>query len=227
MIFEVSETWQAAFPHARVGVLVMCDVVNPAQHADLDREKESLEQQVRSRFAGQSRGDLDQLPVLQAYAAYYRRFKKTYHVQLQLESIVFKGKAIPSVAALVEAMFMAEVKNLLLTAGHDLDALQLPVRLDVSQGDEVYTVMRGQSQQLKPGDMLIADRMGIIISSILYGPDQRTQIQAGTRNVMFTVYAPDGIREQAVLEHLHDIEQYVCVVAPDSRVELLQVFGVN
>ena len=65
-------------------------------------------------------------PVLQAYDAYYRQFKKTYHVQLQLESILFKGKSIPSVAALVEAMFMAEMNDLLLTAGHDLDALHLP-----------------------------------------------------------------------------------------------------
>ena len=224
MIFEVSETWQAAFPQAHVGVLVMRDVVNPARHAALDREKEALENELRSRFAGQTRGDLDQVPVLQAYAAYYKRFKKTYHVQLQLESIVFKGKSIPSVAALVEAMFMAEVKNMLLTAGHDLDALQLPVRLDVSRGDEIYTVMRGKPQLLKPGDMLIADRAGII-SSILYGPDQRTQIQPATHNVMFTVYAPDGISEQAVLEHLHDIERYVQMVAPESSVEMLQVFG--
>jgi DNA/RNA-binding domain of Phe-tRNA-synthetase-like protein len=202
----------------------MRDVVNPAHHTDLEREKEALEIQLRSRFAGQTRSDLDRLPVLQAYTAYYKRFKKTYHVQLQLESIVFKGKSIPRVAALVEAMFMAEVKNMLLTAGHDLDALQLPARVDVSQGGEIYTVLRGQPQQLKPGDMLIADQTGII-SNILYGPDQRTQIQSSTRNVMFTVYAPDGISEQAVLEQLHDIEQYVHVVAPESRVELLQVFG--
>ena len=99
MIFEVTDAWQAAFPHAHVGVLVMRDVVNPARHAALDREKEALESQLRERFAGQTRGDLDQVPVLQAYAAYYKRFKKTYHVQLQLESIVFKGKSIPSVAA--------------------------------------------------------------------------------------------------------------------------------
>ena len=226
MNFEVSEAWKSAFPQAHVGVLVMRDVVNPVQHPDLDREKASLENQLRSRFAGQTRGDLDQLPVLQAYAAYYKRFKKTYHVQLQLESIAFKGKSIPSVTALVEAMFMAEVKNLLLTAGHDLDTLQLPARLDVSQGDETYTVLRGQSQQLKPGDMLIADRVGII-SSVLYGPDQRTQIQAATRNVMFTVYAPVGIGVATVLDHMHDIELYVRVVAPDSRVELRQMFGVD
>ena len=84
---------------------------------------------------------MEAIPSLQVYDAYYKRFKKTYHVQLQLESIAFKGKSIPSVAALVEAMFMAEVKNMLLTAGHDLDTLQLPARLDVTKGDEVYTLM--------------------------------------------------------------------------------------
>jgi DNA/RNA-binding domain of Phe-tRNA-synthetase-like protein len=95
-------------------------------------------------------------------------------------------------------MFMAEVQNMLLTAGHDFESLELPITLDVSRGDERYTLLRGQEQILKPGDMLMADRAGII-SSILYGPDQRTQIKSSTRNVMFAVYAPQGIDEQAVL----------------------------
>ncbi len=94
-------------------------------------------------------------PILQAYDAYYRQFKKTYHVQLQLESILFKGKSIPSVAALVEAMFMAEVDSLLLTAGHDLDTLHLPLTLDAAQGAETYTLFRGEPQTPKAGDMMI------------------------------------------------------------------------
>ena len=132
-------------------------------------------------------------PVLQAYNNYYRQFKKSYHVQLQLESIVWKGKSIPSVSALVEAMFMAEMKNMLLTAGHDLDIVQLPLTLDVSMGTESYTLMRGEEQVLKPGDMMISDQVGII-SDVIYGPDRRTQITADTRNVVFTVYAPAGHR---------------------------------
>ena len=223
-MFEVSETWKSVFDGAHAGVLVMHNVANPAHHADLERQREALEGQLRSRFAGQARSDLETLPRLQAYGAYYKRFKKTYHVQLQLESIVFKGKSIPSVAALVEAMFMAEIKNMLLTAGHDLDVLQLPVILDVSQGDESYTLLRGQSQLLKAGDMMMMDGGGII-SSIVYGPDQRTQIQASTQNVMFTVYAPHGITEQAVIDHLQDLEQYVRLITPDARVEMLKVFG--
>jgi DNA/RNA-binding domain of Phe-tRNA-synthetase-like protein len=222
-MFQVSEAWKAAFPEAHAGVLVMHAVENPPQHAALDEHKLRLEKQLRERFAGQDRAAIRGLPVLQAYEAYYRRFNKTYHVQLQLESIIFKAKSIPSVAALVEAMFMAEVNHLLLTAGHDLDTLQLPVTLEVSTGGERYTLLRGQEQELKPGDMYMADRAGII-SSILYGPDQRTQIQAHTRNVMFTVYAPVGIQDEEIIQHLQEIQHNVQLAAPQAQVGMLKVF---
>jgi DNA/RNA-binding domain of Phe-tRNA-synthetase-like protein len=161
---------------------------------------------------------------LQVYGEYYKRFKKTYHVQLQLESIVLKGKSIPTVASLVECMFMAEMKNMLLTAGHDLDKLQLPLTLDVTQGTESYTVMRGENQVVKAGDMMISDGLGII-SNIIYGPDGRTQITESTRNVVFTVYVPAGIDEQTIMRHLQDMRDYVMVIAPDAQVELLHVYG--
>ena len=224
MIFEVTEAWKSAFPEAHAGVLIMQAVHNPASHAKLECCKEALMGELRARYGGLDRSQLQALPGLQVYDAYYKRFKKTYHVQLQLESIVFKGKSIPSVAALVEAMFMAEIKNMLLTAGHDLDTLQLPIRLDVTRGDEVYTLMRGQPQQVKPGDMIISDGQGIM-SNIVYGPDQRTQIQPGTHNVIYTTYAPAGIGEQLITEHLLDIERYIRLFSPDARTAMLQIFG--
>ena len=201
----------------------MRNVSNPAHHAELEKLKTELEEQLRSQFAGQDRAAIASHPVLKVYGEYYKRFKKTYHVQLQLESIVLKGKSIPSVASLVECMFMAEVKNMLLTAGHDLDKLGLPLTLDVTQGTESYTLMRGTEQTVKAGDMTISDQAGII-SNIIYGPDQRTQISESTRNVVFTVYAPAGIDEQLIRQHLEDMRDYVLVIAPDAEVELLEVY---
>jgi len=163
-MFQVSGNWKAAYPGAHAGVLVMREVINPPRHAGLDEQKAALEAQLRVRFAGLDRAGIGQQPILQAYEAYYRGFKKTYHVQLQLESILFRRKTIPGVAALVEAMFMAEMDNLLLTAGHDLDVLQLPVTLDVTQGGEMYTLLRDQEQEAKCGDMLMRDGAGIISS---------------------------------------------------------------
>ncbi len=224
MMFEITEGWKSTFPEAHAGVLVMRAVHNPASHPELEHCKEDLLRELHSRFGNLDRSQLQALPALRVYGAYYKRFNKTYHVHLQLESILFKGKSIPSGIALVEAMFMAEIKNMLLTAGHDLDTLQLPIRLDVTRGDEVYTLMRGQPQQVKPGDMSISDGLGII-SNIIYGPDQRTQIQPVTRNVIYTTYAPAGIPQASITRHLQDIEGYVRTFSPVAKTELLQVFG--
>jgi DNA/RNA-binding domain of Phe-tRNA-synthetase-like protein len=221
-MFIVSESWKETYPGAAVGILAMGHVANPKHHPKLDREKEQLENELRSRFGSLDRAALKALPVIQAYNSYYKRFKKTYHVLLQLESVVLKGKTIPRVAALVEAMFMAELKNQLLTAGHDLEVLKPPLRIDVADGSETYIRLNGQDQTPQPKDMFIADTQGII-STVVYGPDGRTQITSKTERVLFTVYAPPGIGEQTVHEHLQDIQANVLLFAPDAVIDLLQV----
>jgi DNA/RNA-binding domain of Phe-tRNA-synthetase-like protein len=222
-MFQVTSAWKSTYPEAHAGVLVMRSVSNPASDSALESRKTALEEQLRARFSGQDRATIASHPVLQAYAEYYRRFKKTYHIQLQLESIVLKGKSIPSVAALVESMFMAEMQDFLLTAGHDLDVVQLPLTLDVATGTEQYTLLRGGDQILKADDMMISDQRGVI-SSIIYGPDQRTQITPNTQNVVFTAYAPPGIDEQTIVEHLEHIRDNVLIFAPQAEVALLEVY---
>jgi DNA/RNA-binding domain of Phe-tRNA-synthetase-like protein len=225
-IFQVSEKWKSIFPDAHAGVLIMHGVINPARHAGLEERKKGLEDALRARFSGQDRSALAKHPVLQAYSNYYHRFKKTYHVQLQLESLLFKGKSIPNVAALVEAMFMAEMNTMLLTAGHDLDAVRPPVTLDVANGTESYLLLRGDPQTPKEGDMMIVDSEGII-SNIIYGPDQRTQINPQTVNVLFTVYAPAGIPVSDINNHLLEIQGNVLLFAPEAQIEMLTVFDAS
>ena len=225
-IFQVSDKWKSIFPDAHAGVLILRGVINPARHEELEHRKKTLEEALRARYSGQDRSDLAIHPILQAYSTYYHRFKKTYHIQLQLESLLFKEKSIPSVAALVEAMFMAEMNNMLLTAGHDLDKVHLPVILDVADGTESYVLLRGDPQTPKEGDMMIVDGEGII-SNIIYGPDQRTQINSQTSNVLFTVYAPAGIPITYINNHLLEIQDNVSLFAPEAQLEMLKVFDAS
>lgn len=206
-----------------MGILIMKNVCNVKKHKELDRCALELEDNLRKNFAGLNRVDLKNMEPLKTYNNYYKTFKKTYHVLLQLESIVFKNKSIPKVAPLVEVMFMAELKNLLLTAGHDLDALDLPIKLDVSRGGEKYIQLSGQEKELICNDMMVSDSKGII-SSIIFGPDQRTQIKPNTRNVLFVVYAPPGIEKSKVFQHLQDIKNYIHIITPQSEIECLKVY---
>ena len=217
-----STRWKAAWPGASIGVLVMSSVDNSRRSPELERRKELLEADLRSHFGSLSRTQLKSLPQLEPYTAYYKRFGKTYHVQHQLESVVFKGKSIPSVAPIVEAMFMAELKNLLLTAGHDRDSVRGGITVDAAAGTETFRTLTGEEKTLKQGDMFIRDDIGVL-SSIIYGPDNRTPITSSTKRVLFTVYAPAGVPAESLRTHLEDLERLVLAVSAAAIVDRTEV----
>jgi DNA/RNA-binding domain of Phe-tRNA-synthetase-like protein len=220
-MFVATEEWKSRYPGACVGVLAMTGTTNPDTHPELRRLKTELEDDLKALFSDKTA--LREQRQLTAYKQYYKQFKKSYHVLQQLESVIFKGKSIPNVAALVEAMFMAELRDMLLTAGHDLKACNLPLTLDISKGNESFVRMNGQEQVCKEGDMIISDQEAVI-SSIIYGPDQRTKIQQSTTDVIFTSYGPPGISEIEMMQHLQGIERNVKIFSPEARTDLIEVF---
>jgi DNA/RNA-binding domain of Phe-tRNA-synthetase-like protein len=221
-MISLSKRWQVEETGARVGLLCVKNTPNLKDHPALQSARIELEQDLRDRFGELDRGSLRELPVFSAYDAFYRRFRKTYHVQLQLESVVFKGRSISSPSALVCAMFMAELQTGLLTAAHDLETLALPLKADIAQGNETYQRLDGTQQVLKEGDLYIRDKQGVI-SSVIYGPDQRTQIQSTTNQVVYTTYAPSGISREQVMEELEILEGYLRLIAPQLIREELAV----
>jgi DNA/RNA-binding domain of Phe-tRNA-synthetase-like protein len=223
VFFQPGKTWSNTYPGASAGILVMRNVSNPRTHPGLEAQREAVETSLRARYGDLGRGALEAVPAMRAYTAYYRSFNKTYHVLLQLESVAIKQKPIPTISTLLTAMFSAELENMLLTAGHDLERVDLPVEISIATGSESYRTLSGKEQTLKQGDMFMADRQGVI-SSILYGPDQRTQIRPETREVLFAVYAPEGIAQDDVNKHLQRIEELVKVVSPMADTTLLQVY---
>ena len=119
-----------------------------------------------------------ELPVMAAYHRYYRKFGYTYHVLLQLESVVFKGKSLPNVSPLVDANFAAELETLILTAGHDVALLEAPVVIDVArEGDEIMQ-MSGAQKDVPVGDMLMRDAQGCC----LHDPARTGQSLANLEN---------------------------------------------
>jgi DNA/RNA-binding domain of Phe-tRNA-synthetase-like protein len=210
-----TDAWRSSFPGAVVGTLVMREVRNPEQSAALDSEKRRLEERLRTAAASAERGEPGDDPVPAAYRDYYRAHGKTYQVQAQWESVARKGKPIPSRAALVEAMFMAELESLVLTAGHDLDAVAPPVQVDVTAENDRYVLLNGTEAVLAGGDMMMRDGAGIV-ASVLRGPDLRTRITPETRNVLFVAYAPAGVGEDAVRRHLEHIRANVRLIAPEA-----------
>jgi len=221
-MIELSINWKEALPESGIGLLAVKNAPNQKDHPDLKSARKELENQLRSKYGSMDRKSLRETPVFAAYDAFYRPFKKSYHVQLQLESVVFKDKSIFSPSALVACMFMAELETGLLTAAHDLSVLELPLAADIAVGNETYQRLDGSQQTLKEGDMYIRDQEGIL-SSVIYGPDQRTQIHLGTDQAVFTTYGPTGISNIVIQEQLEILGSYIRIFSPAAERSLLVV----
>ena len=217
-MLSTGPSWRAACPGASVGLLALRGVRNPAADPAMAAEADRLERELRERFGGLDQAALRAVPPLPAYAAWYKRFGQRYHVMMQLESVAQKGKAIPRVAALVEAMFVAELRTLVLTAGHDLHALVPPVGLGIGGdgGGERYATPGGKEAVVKPGDMVVRDGGGVL-SAVVTGPSDRARIAPTTTAVLFVAYAPPGVGAELVEAHLDEIERLVRLVAPGAE----------
>ncbi len=219
---QASQDWQRSFPGGQIGLLRVSGVNNSPRATALDEHKVELATRLRRQYGSLSRAELLELPVLQAYRAYYRAFNKTYHVQLQLESVVFKGKSLPQVSPLVDAVFAAELETRILTAGHDSTRLIQPVQIDVTREGETYTGLGGGLRRPKPGDMAMRDGQGLVCT-ILYGQDSRTPITERTHRALYVAYVPAGIETARVEQHLDRIEANLRLFAPHAEVEYREI----
>jgi len=218
VLISGTDEWKNAHSAAVIGLLEFSGVENGHGSLLLDNRKRKIEAELVERYREFSRQELMALPVMSAYKRYYKRFKKTYHVQLQVESIAQKGKKLPNVSPLVDANFMAEVETFVLTAGHDVIKLQGPIYIDVSREGDHITEMNGANKPIRVGDMVMRDADGVSCS-ILYGQDNRSQIVPETDQVLYVAYAPSGVFAGVVESQLQKIEENVRLFSPIAFVE--------
>src|SRR3989344_425216 len=124
--FTIDPSWVTTYPGAKAGILVIKNIDNTGDISKLNEYKADIEKNLKNDFKGFLREEINNIPVINIYNNYYKNFGKTYHVRSQVESVI-NGKSLSSGSLVLTAMFMAEVKNMLLTAGHDIVTLELPI----------------------------------------------------------------------------------------------------
>jgi DNA/RNA-binding domain of Phe-tRNA-synthetase-like protein len=211
-----SAEWRRAHPGAHIGLLEVAGVDNTLSPAVLDDHKRAVEERLRVHYSSFTRADFLALSVMAAYARYYRRFSKTFHILLQLESIVHKGKPLPDVSPLVDANFSAEVETHILTASHDAVCLREPVVMDIARADEQFCRPAGGLKDLLAGDMVMRDAGGVCCS-IIYGQDDHSLITTASTHALYVAYAPEGVPAERVMEHLEKIESTIRLFCPTAQ----------
>lgn len=218
LTISATDEWRTSHPGAVIGLLECSGIDNSFPSPELDQKKRGAEINLREKYMSFSRQDLLTLPEISVYDRYYKRFEKTYHVQLQVESIVLKGKDLPSVSPLVDSNFLAEVQTFILTASHDVSKLEGDIKINASNEHDVMTLMNGTEKKIRAGDMVMRDDAGICCS-IIYGQDNRSHVTAGTSHVLYVSYVPAGIASDIVMSHLQKILDNIRLVAPSTVIE--------
>jgi len=207
-MLSISQAAKEQFPDLKIGLLLISNIKNVYLNDKMAIAKDSLIEDLKHCYRALSRKDLIKTEVLQGYYSYYKNFTKTYHVLLQLASVVYKEKGIPLVSPVVQSMFMAELKNHFLTSVHDYSKIVKPIYLDCTLGGELFTLFNGEQKSLKKDDLYIRDTKDII-SNVLNGMDERTKVTSDTHTAMYNVYVPFSIDDQKILSHLDDMANYL------------------
>lgn len=129
--------------------------------------------------------------VMAAYVKYYKKFKKTYHVLLQTESIL-QGRELPDTLAPVQVMFLTELQTGMLLSVQDLKKTALPMTVFGAEGGESFLGAGGRDIVLKPRDISVKDEAGVVLS-IIYGQDERTRVREEAGDILYVINGVPGI----------------------------------
>jgi DNA/RNA-binding domain of Phe-tRNA-synthetase-like protein len=222
-MIKISEEVKQIYPDIKFGTMIAGNLGELIYKEAFSNLKKNEIVKMKELYADYERNKIINSNPMLHYRNYYKKFNKTYHILPQLESIILKGRDIPDVGVFVEAMFMAEVKDLLLTAGHDMDTITTPLTISIANGGESFHGISNSNQILVKDDLYLSDQTGIL-SSILNGPDYRTRINDHTKEVMYFVYGVPNVTEYQITQHLIQIQNYLMIYAPNVEFSDIQIW---
>lgn len=152
------------------------------------------------------------------YVRFFKKFKKTYPVLLQFESVMFKGQPFPADNPVTAVPFLLELTTLVLSGTHDVERLQGPVTLYPATEKEPFQGRGGRELHTYPGDFCARDEGGIIFSEIA-GTDGRTCAWPESRHVFYPVFGTPELPASVIEQAVEKLEGYVSVLAPQAAVE--------
>ncbi|EGO65510.1 B3/4 domain protein [Acetonema longum] len=221
-MFTISEAWGKTYPKAKVAVMVMSNIINPAHRPENDKTREDMQNLLRARFSRLFRSDLVKLGPVKAYDAYYKRFNRIYDLHYQLETVVYQERGKAKISPFTEVVFTNDVQNMLITYCHDADEITDPLVLDVAGEGVRYTMDNGKEFEIPKGDMIIRDVQGTI-SSLFGGAAFHTRVTSDTRRVMLVLYGPPGLSEPTMYHHLFDIHAGLRRYSPAAEINYFRI----
>ena len=152
------------------------------------------------------------------YYRYFKKYKKSYPVAMQLESLLLKGRPFPDGQPVNEIAFLAELRTLTLLGTHDVAKMKGDVTLFRGTEKTDFIGMGERTVHIYPGDISGKDDAGIIFSMIA-GADNRTCLTDESSHIVYLIFGTDGAPRERIEQVQNLLESYVHTLSPDAAME--------
>ena len=151
------------------------------------------------------------------YVRFFKKFKKTYPVMMQFESVLLKGRPFPEFNPVAEVAFLMEIVTHVLSGAHDVDRISGTVKLYSATEKKEFPGLRGQPFHTYPGDFCGRDAEGIIFS-LIAGADERTCARTDSRHVLYPIFGTPDLPASVLEDAMKVLMRYVKVLAPEAEI---------
>ncbi len=107
----------------------------------------------------------------------------------------------PIVNLYIDAHIVAEMCHGILMAIQDLSRFKGEWKLDLSQEGEMFQGVSRKMIRCKEGEIILRDEEGVVCS-LFQGPDFKTRVEPGSKDIVVYVFTAPGIEEEQVSDGL-------------------------
>ena len=157
-----------------------------------------------------------------AFFRYFRKFKKTYPVMMQVESFLLKGRPFPEGRFVNAVAFLTELKTRGLIGTHDGDRVQGTIVYYQESAETPFPSIHGGEAHSYVGDVTGRDDGGVIISMIA-GADDRTCLNEQSRHALYFAFGTPGMAPEVLQGYLEQLSAYAKTLAPTATMELRMI----
>jgi DNA/RNA-binding domain of Phe-tRNA-synthetase-like protein len=118
----------------------------------------------------------------------------------------------PIINLYIDTHIIAEMCHGILMAIQDLDRFKGEWKLDLAQEGETFQGVSGKMIRCKEDEIVLRDKEGMVCS-LFQGPDFKTRVEPGSKNIVIYIFTAPGIQEEPVSDALR------------LALELLEKFG--
>ena len=186
----ISDAYRNRFPNLVFGIGTIQDCVFFEKREDFKLYKRELLRKLKRRVT------LSQIEErIHLYDKFFQEWGYPCPLPGHLKRTVEMG--FPIVNLYIDAHIVAEMCQGILMAIQDLDRFQGGWTLDLAREGETFQGVSGKIVICRDGEIVLRDEEGIVCS-LFQGPDSRTKVDSGSKNMVVYVFTAPGVEEDPV-----------------------------